>query len=86
MLTCQEVTRLVSESLEKKLPWRARIRVVAHLTICRLCSRFRRQVLFLRDAAHRGLSADEAQESPAEPGLSTAARDRIKRMLKRGPM
>ena len=85
MLSCQEVSRFVSESLDRELPLGQRLRVRIHLLMCRFCSRFRRQVLFLRDAARRYLTAgDETETSPAD-GLSAEARARIKQALRPGP-
>ncbi len=80
MLSCKEVSYLVSESLDRKLPLWQRIQVRLHLLMCRFCSRFRKQVLFLRDTARHYLMAVE--ETETGPGLSPEARDRIKRSLK----
>lgn len=83
MLSCKEVSHLVSESLDRKLSFWQRIQVRLHLLMCGLCSRFRKQTLFLRDAARHYLMAVEADtEDTASPGLSPEARDRIKRSLK----
>ncbi len=81
MLTCKEVTRLVSESLDRKLPLGRRIMVRLHLLMCSLCSRFRKQAFFLRDAARHFWKVGE---SAPGPGLSPEARDRIKQALKTG--
>lgn len=82
MLSCKEVTRLVSESLDKKLSLWQRIRVRMHLLMCSLCSRFRKQTLFLRDAARHFLVGADDTTDDSTPGLSPEARDRIKRSLK----
>jgi hypothetical protein len=83
MLSCKEVSHLVSQSLDRKLPLWQRIQVRLHLLMCRFCSRFRKQVLFLKDAAHHYLLAVEADTAEvARPGLSPEARDRMKRSLK----
>jgi len=82
MLSCKEISRLVSESLDRKLPLRQRIRVRLHLLMCRLCSRFRKQTHFLRDAARRYLTTVGYTDAAAGPGLSSEARDRIKQSLK----
>ena len=82
MLSCKEVSHLVSESLDRKLSLWQRIQVRLHLLMCRFCSRFRKQALFLRDAARRYLTAVEETETATSTGLSSEARDRIKRSLK----
>ena len=57
MLTCKEVSMLVSESLEHPLPLRQRMGVRFHLMMCSMCRTYRRQTLQLRAmfqaAAHR---------------------------------
>ena len=82
MLSCKDVSRLVSESLDRKLPFMQRLRVRVHLLLCGVCSRFRKQMLFLKDAAHHHLMAFEETETATNTGLSPEARDRIKRSLK----
>ena len=76
MLSCKEVSHLVSQSLDRKPPFWQRIQVRLHLLMCRLCSRFRRQTLFLRDAGRR-LAVEETDDT-----LSPEARERIKQLLK----
>jgi hypothetical protein len=81
MLSCKEISQLVSESLDRKLPFGKRLQVRFHLLMCRLCSRFKKQVLFLRDAGRRFLAADEDSQGNLG-GLSPEARKRIKQALK----
>ena len=83
MLSCKEVSRLVSESLDRELSWRQRLSLRMHLLMCSLCSRFRRQMLFLSDAAHAFAAAGEANALPAHIRLSPEARQRIKQALAR---
>ena len=52
MLTCKEATALVSESLDRRLPIRQRLALRLHLTMCDLCSRYKRHLLFVRNAFH----------------------------------
>ena len=82
MLSCKDVSRLVSESLDRKLPFMQRLQVRVHLLMCGFCSRFRKQMLFLKDAAQHYLMAFEETETATNTGLSPEARDRIKRSLK----
>lgn len=49
-LTCKETTRLVLEGEDRALPLSDRTLIRMHLTICRNCSRFSRQVHLMRDA------------------------------------
>ena len=53
MLSCKEVTRLVSQGLDRRLAWSERLRLRVHLAICDGCSNFRKQIDFLRRAVQR---------------------------------
>ena len=81
MLSCKEVSELVSQSMDRKLPFWQRSGVWLHLRMCRLCWGFRRELLLLRKAARR--NADETVSSTGRPGttLSNDARERIRRQL-----
>jgi len=76
MPNCKEVTELVSMSMDEPMPFFTRIRMWMHLAMCRYCSRFRRQLLFIRDALR--VTPVPPESGPEEPGLSEAARRRIK--------
>jgi hypothetical protein len=53
MLTCKDVTRLVSEGLDRRLAFGERLRLRLHLAICAGCDQFSRQMAFLRRAMQR---------------------------------
>ena len=73
MYSCKEVTQMVSESLDHKLPLIQRIGIRVHLLMCKFCSRYRKQLLILREAMR-------LQEKYIEDTtLPTEARERIKR-------
>ena len=50
MLNCREATRLISQSLDAKLPWRRRLAMRVHLLYCVWCRRYATQLKFLRKA------------------------------------
>jgi len=50
MKQCRDITRLVSESLDRKLSWLERLQVRVHLSFCVGCTRFATQLHFLRRA------------------------------------
>lgn len=81
MLSCKEVSRLVSESRETDLTTWQRIQVWMHLWMCDLCSRFEQQVDFLGDVARQFVAAGDVKGEPGT-GLSPEARERIKKSLK----
>lgn len=53
MLTCKEVTHLLSEGQDRKLTVAERVRLEMHLLMCSGCSNFRRQMEFLRTACRQ---------------------------------
>ena len=82
MLSCTDVTKLVSESMDRSLPLGKRIGVRLHLLICKFCARYERQLLLIRETA-RGLAATvEAPGGPFGEPLSEEARERIRIALK----
>lgn len=81
MLTCKEVTHLISESLDRELPFRNRLGARMHLAMCKLCRRYRRQLLFLRNACRDYGPGLENEEIPPLVKLPIEARERIKEAI-----
>jgi len=82
MLSCKDVTKLLSESMDRSLPLGKRIGVRLHLLLCKFCARYERQLLLIRGTA-RHLAA--AVESPGESfggTLSEEARERFRKLIK----
>ena len=78
MITCEEATRLISESLDRKLPLGRRIGLRIHLLMCKLCPRFLRQMLFLKEAS------DHYKKEMGEDtsiSLSADTREKIKNLF-----
>ena len=50
MLTCKQVSRLVSQGLDRELGFADRVRLRVHLAICDGCTNFSKQMDFLRRA------------------------------------
>lgn len=53
MLSCKEVTRLLSESQDRKLTLSEKMHLEMHLAMCKGCSNFKGQMNFLREACKR---------------------------------
>ena len=53
ILSCKEVTRLVSQGMDRRLPFGRRVSLRVHFAICDGCTNFREQVAFLREAMTR---------------------------------
>ena len=82
MLRCREISKLVSESMERQLPFLERMHVWIHLMMCRLCSGFSRQMRLLRRAARENPDRLGPDESAPEAKLPEEARERIKAALR----
>ncbi|HWP49472.1 MAG TPA: hypothetical protein VNM22_20105 [Candidatus Limnocylindrales bacterium] len=80
-MTCKEVTRLISESLDKKLPFYQRLSLHAHFRLCIFCKRYARQLLFIRETLR---SLSQRIEDPVFPlpSLSEEARETMKRRIR----
>jgi hypothetical protein len=59
MLTCKEVTHLLSQGQDRRLSVGERLSLRLHLAICRGCSNFRGQMDFLRLACRRYKGRDD---------------------------
>jgi len=79
MFKCKEVTRMVSESLDRKLPLYQRIGIRIHLLMCKFCSRFKKQLQFLRETIRLHVELDKDTELSTK--LPPEARERIKKSI-----
>jgi len=53
ILSCKEVTRLVSQDMDRRLPFGRRVALRVHFAICEGCTNFSKQMAFLRKAVAR---------------------------------
>ncbi len=84
IFNCREISKLVSESMDRELPLYQRMQVRIHLMMCSLCVRFARQMRLLRRAIHEHPERLAPDEAAPEARLSEDARERIKASLRRG--
>ena len=84
MLRCREISKLVSESMERDLPLRRRLEVRMHLMMCRMCAGFARQIRLLRRAARENPHRLGLHETAPEARLPEKARERIRAALRNG--
>lgn len=78
MLNCKQTSLLVSQSLDRRLTWRERWAVRAHLLICVYCRRFKQQLLWIRSHLSRWQQHVAENQSL---GLSTVAKERMTQQL-----
>jgi hypothetical protein len=74
MLSCKQASRLLSQSLDRKLSWKERLELRFHLFICEMCTRFAEQLKVMQKAMQDWVNAYEQDESIQ---LSQEARARI---------
>ncbi|MEA1948981.1 MAG: zf-HC2 domain-containing protein [Thermodesulfobacteriota bacterium] len=80
MFNCKEVSRRVSESMDHRLPLYQRMLIRMHLLMCKYCSRFRRQLLLLREFSRSPQLAEDFPDLTVV--LTQDARERILQALK----
>ncbi len=81
MLNCEEVSRLVSESLDRRLTFWTRMNLWMHFGMCRLCWRFRKDLRHLHEETHQHVG--EMSEAMIDPDVKLPAESaaRIKCLL-----
>jgi len=81
MFKCSEVSRMVSESLDRRLPLVQRMGLRVHLLMCRFCARYRKQLLILRNSIR--LHESSGEDTVSSVSLPEETRNRIKETLSR---
>ncbi len=79
MLNCREATRLISQSLDAKLPWDQRLGLRFHLLYCIWCRRYATQLRFLRKATRE--LPPEVFDAPSSK-LSTEEKEKMRARLR----
>lgn len=79
---CNEMTRLLSESMDHSLPLVTRIKMRLHFLICKWCERYKNQLLFVRNAVRRHPEKLEGHDTSPPAGLSSEAKERLKEALR----
>lgn len=52
--SCEKITRLISDSMDRRLSLLKLLALRAHLMVCQLCERYRAQLLFIRQTIRQG--------------------------------
>jgi hypothetical protein len=80
MYNCKEVSEMVSESMDRALPFYQRVLMRLHLLMCKYCARYREQLETIRAASrYEQLYGKELDDSQA---LSNDGKERLKEFLK----
>ena len=75
MLNCKHASQLASQAMDEKLPFWKSSMLRMHLFLCRSCTNFTQQLVFLREASRRFRNNLDFQ-------LTDEARQRIANALK----
>lgn len=77
--TCRQTVEQISQSMERSLSLRERIRLKLHLWVCVWCQWYFEQLQVMRETARA--KADEPADLVSSRSLSDEARERIRRRL-----
>ncbi len=80
MFRCRDVSRMVSESMDRRLPWQKRMGIRLHLMMCNLCTRHKKQLEMIRKLMGRYSRVLEESGSPSLM-LSSEEKSSIKELL-----
>ena len=79
MFSCKQISAMISESMDRKLPFSQRMGIRFHLMMCKLCTSYQKQLFFIREVLHS--SRESSESNTASSGLSPEGRKRIKKDL-----
>lgn len=82
MLTCKDASKLMSQSLDRRLGLMEKAGLRFHLLICKSCQLAYTQLNFLHQLCKR-IAAKPDDIVSLQPGLSAAAQERIVKELHR---
>ena len=78
MPSCEIITHKISESMDHKISIADKIRIRLHLLFCKLCTRYRDQLLIIQKVIGRYNQGDAVEIEPEEgQRLSDTARKKI---------
>ena len=82
MPSCNEVTRLKSDSMDSVLPIRQRLAIRFHMLFCQWCRKYGEQLDMIRGVTHKFRAKIDHVDKMQIPALSPEAKDRLKNLLK----
>ena len=82
MLNCKDMTKLISDSLERKMSFRQRMELWLHIMMCGMCRRFRSNIIELRKRVCGSKALLDQAEATASP-MPPAAKARLEEVIKR---
>ncbi|MFT7631902.1 MAG: hypothetical protein ACI87E_002943 [Mariniblastus sp.] len=80
VMNCKQISKLVSDSIDQKLPLPKRMQLWMHLAMCGLCSRFNRSVKKI-DAEVHACVKDMEQGTLDANRLPERSREKIRKFI-----
>jgi len=77
---CEIISQKISESMDHKISLSDRMRIRIHLLGCKLCRRYEKQLITMQKMMEK--RANEINELPDGPKLSSDAKQRMKQNIK----
>jgi len=81
MLSCEQISKLVSESFERQLTLGERFSLRMHVTLCGTCRMFRRFQERLHQVVHGVVAKHDRAEGDPSVELSPETRNRIQELV-----
>ncbi len=78
MPSCKDISRLVSESMERRLSWRKRAGIRFHLLMCRHCSRYQKQLILLQKLLR---TQSESLTVSSQAKLNDKAKEKLRQLV-----
>mgnify|MGYP006865028487 CR=1 FL=1 len=79
LFRCKDITELISQSMDEKLPLRVRLGIKFHLMMCDLCTRYKKQLDLIRSAIAK-ISRD--LEKQPQKKLPDEVKENLKKIVK----
>lgn len=83
MLNCRDVTKLISESLDRRTTFVEKMSIWFHVMLCGFCRRFRNNMVVIRKMVHKHDINPEQSKINSSDSLCDEARERIKTLIER---
>lgn len=78
--SCKDISALISQSMDSRLPLRKRLAIRMHVAMCSLCRRYEKQLRMIRRGLHYYANPDE---NAVAESLSAEAKARLQQALER---
>ena len=75
---CEDITRLISKSLDTRLTFREKWQIRIHILGCKLCHRYQKQIMAMDRMLKKSVALFKNEEESQGEGLSKEAYQKIK--------